>query len=118
MSQNAGRKPEGVANSSGMVGRHLMDHPYYVAWGLLPKESKALYPYRGPLITSGIEDLCDGPFRNERGAFRVDIGNEGWNFVVAGGAPGGGPDATHNDFVHGVARSRPNPRDNQGGGIC
>src|SRR5262249_59101121 len=87
-------KPEGVANSSGMVGRHLMDHPYYVAWGLLPNESKALYPYRGPLITSGIEDLCDGPFRNERGAFRVDIGNEGWNFVVAAGAGGLGAPAT------------------------
>jgi glucose dehydrogenase len=117
MSQNAGRKPEGVANSSGMVGRHLMDHPYYVAWGLLPKESKALYPYRGPLITSGIEDLCDGPFRNERGAFRVDIGNEGWNFVVAGGAAGGDPDVTTIDFVNGVDRSGANPDGNTGVGM-
>jgi len=117
MSQNAGRKPEGVANSSGMVGRHLMDHPYYVAWGLLPKESKALYPYRGPLITSGIEDLCDGPFRNERGAFRVDIGNEGWNFVVAGGAAGGDPDVTTIDFVNGVNRSGANPDGNTGVGM-
>ena len=117
MSQNAGRKPEGVANSSGMVGRHLMDHPYYVAWGLLPKESKALYPYRGPLITSGIEDLCDGPFRNERGAFRVDIGNEGWNFVVAGGAVGGDPDVTTIDFVNGVNRSGVNPDGNTGVGM-
>jgi glucose dehydrogenase len=117
MSQNAGRKPEGVANSSGMVGRHLMDHPYYVAWGLLPKESKALYPYRGPLITSGIEDLCDGPFRNERGAFRVDIGNEGWNFVVAGGVAGGDPDVTTIDFVNGVDRSGANPDGNTGVGM-
>jgi glucose dehydrogenase len=117
MSQNAGRKPEGVANSSGMVGRHLMDHPYYVAWGLLPKESKALYPYRGPLITSGIEDLCDGPFRNERGAFRVDIGNEAWNFVVAGGAVGGDPDVTTIDFVNGVNRSGANPDGNTGVGM-
>lgn len=116
MSQNAGRKPEGVANYSGMVGRHLMDHPYYVAWGLLPKESKALYPYRGPLITSGIEDLCDGPFRNERGAFRVDIGNEGWNFVVAGGL-GGDPDVTTIDFVNGVNRSGANPDGNTGVGM-
>jgi glucose dehydrogenase len=117
MSQNAGRKPEGVANSSGMIGRHLMDHPYYVAWGLLPKESKALYPYRGPLITSGIEDLCDGPFRNERGAFRVDIGNEAWNFVVAGGAVGGDPDVTTIDFVNGVNRSGANPDGNTGVGM-
>jgi glucose dehydrogenase len=116
MSQNAGRKPEGVANSSGMVGRHLMDHPYYVAWGLLPKEAKALYPYRGPLITSGIEDLCDGPFRNQRGAFRVDIGNEGWNFVVAGGAAGGDPDVTTIDFVNGVNRSGVNSDGNTGVG--
>jgi len=36
------------------------------------------------LITSGVGDLCDGPFRSERGAFRIDIGNEGWNFVVGG----------------------------------
>ena len=74
-----------VANNSGMVGQHLMDHPYYVAWGQLPiDKADQLWPYRGPLITSGIGDLCDGPFRDRRGAFRVDIGNEGWNFVMAG----------------------------------
>ena len=72
-----------VANSSGMVGKHLMDHPYYVAWGQLPMNGEQLWPYRGPLITSGIGDLCDGEFRDKRAAFRVDIGNEGWNFVIA-----------------------------------
>jgi len=81
-----------------------MDHPYYVAWGLSPKR---LYPYRGPLITSGIGDLCDGPFRRERAAFRVDIGNEGWNFVV-----GGDPNVTTLDFVNGMNKSRLNPPDN------
>src|SRR5207244_7700523 len=81
MSKNGGRTANGVANSSDMVGRNLMDHPYYVAWGLTPKP---VYPYRGPLITSGIGDLCDGPFRAKRSAFRIDIGNEGWNFVVGG----------------------------------
>ena len=86
MSKNQGRTGKGVANSSDMVGRHLMDHPYYVAWALLPPTAKPVFPYRGPLITSGIGDLCDGPFRAKRAAFRVDIGNEGWNFVVAGGA--------------------------------
>jgi glucose dehydrogenase len=101
MSKNGGATGNGVANSSGMVGRNLMDHPYYVAWGLAPEP---LYPYRGPLITSGIEDLCDGPFRGERGAFRVDIGNEGWNFVV-----GGDPNVTTLDFVNGMNRSRLNP---------
>jgi glucose dehydrogenase len=103
MSRNGGRTANGVANSSDMVGRNLMDHPYYVAWGLTPKP---VYSYRGPLITSGIGDLCDGPFRAKRGAFRVDIGNEGWNFVV--GDVGGDPNMTTRDFVNGTDSSRLN----------
>src|SRR5260370_2802794 len=63
MSKNSGRTAAGVANRSDMVGRNLMDHPYYVAWGLA---SQPLYPYRGPLITSGIGDLGDVTFRAER----------------------------------------------------
>jgi choline dehydrogenase-like flavoprotein len=117
MSTNDGRTPDGVANSSGMVGRYLMDHPYLVAWGLLPPTAAPLYPYRGPLITSGIEDLCDGPFRNARGAFRVDIGNEGWNFVVAGARAGGDPNVTTIDFVNGVNRSGVNGAGNTGTGL-
>jgi choline dehydrogenase-like flavoprotein len=105
MSTNGGRTSNGVANRSDKVGRHLMDHPYYVAWGLAAKK---LYPYRGPLITSGIEDLCDGPFRAKRGAFRVDIGNEGWNFLVGG--IGGDPNVTTFDFVDGRDNSRLNSR--------
>ncbi|PWC90777.1 hypothetical protein TSH100_01720 [Azospirillum sp. TSH100] len=77
MSTNGGRTPHGVANSSGEVGRNLMDHPLYLAWGLA---SKPVYPYRGPLSTSGIESLRDGAFRKDRAAFRIEIGNEGWNF--------------------------------------
>jgi glucose dehydrogenase len=38
MSKNGGRTINGVANSSDMVGRNLMDHPYYVAWGMAPKQ--------------------------------------------------------------------------------
>jgi glucose dehydrogenase len=103
MSQNGGRTAKGVANRSDMVGRNLMDHPYYVVWGLSPQP---IYPYRGPLITSGIGDLCDGPFRLERAAFRVDIGNEGWNIV------GGDPNVTTLDFVNGLNKSRLNaPRE-------
>jgi glucose dehydrogenase len=102
MSKNNGRTIKGVANSSDMVGRHLMDHPYYVAWALLPQTAKPVYPYRGPLITSGIGDLCDGPFRAKRAAFRVDIGNEGWNFVVAGSTFGADPHVTTIDFVNGT----------------
>ncbi len=102
MSKNNGRTAKGVANSSDMVGRNLMDHPYYVAWALLPPTSKPVFPYRGPLITSGIGDLCDGPFRAKRAAFRVDIGNEGWNYVIAGGANGADPHVTTVDFVNGM----------------
>jgi glucose dehydrogenase len=97
-----------VANSSGMVGKHLMDHPYYVGWGQLRMTADPVWPYRGPLITSGIGDLCDGPFRDRRGAFRVDIGNEGWNFVMAG-IVGADPHTTTVDFVNGVNRSELNP---------
>jgi glucose dehydrogenase len=109
MSRNNERTPNGVANRSDMVGRHLMDHPYYVAWGQLPMTADPLWPYRGPLITSGIEDLRDGPFRAERGAFRVDIGNEGWNFVIASVAGASDPDVTTIDFINGVNRSGLNP---------
>jgi choline dehydrogenase-like flavoprotein len=108
MSQNNERTPNGVANGSGHVGLHLMDHPYYVAWGQLPMTATPLWPYRGPLITSGIADLCDGPFRGERGAFRVDIGNEAWNFVMAS-IIGSDPHSTTIDFVNGVSRTRLNP---------
>ncbi|ASZ14478.1 GMC family oxidoreductase [Chitinophaga pendula] len=74
--------PFGVANGSGQVGKNLMDHPVYLAWGLMPKST---FPFRGPLSTSGIETTRDGDFRKTRAAFRIEIGNEGWNWP--GGAP-------------------------------
>ena len=94
-----------VANSSGMVGKYLMDHPYYVAWGQLHMNGDQVWPYRGPLITSGIGDLCDGDFRDKRAAFRVDIGNEGWNFVIASVLVVGDPHVTTIDFVNGMDRN-------------
>jgi glucose dehydrogenase len=105
MSKNGGRTANGVANNSDMVGRNLMDHPQYVTWGLLPANSKPAYPYRGPLITSAIGDLCDGPFRATRAAFRVSFGNEGWNFTVGGGAFGADPHVTTLDFINGMNSS-------------
>lgn len=82
--------PDGVANSSGQVGRNLMDHPVQLSWALLPEP---LYPFRGPLSTSGVESLRDGPFRTQRSAFRMEIGNEGWNWAA------GDPYTTVNDFI-------------------
>lgn len=100
MSKNNGQTPNGVANSSDMVGRNLMDHPQYLSWGLLPDP---IFPYRGPLVTSAIGELCDGPFRSQRAAFRVSLGNEGWTAVVGGGARfGADPNVTTLDIVNGM----------------
>ena len=108
MSKNGGRTAAGVANRSDLVGRNLMDHPFYVAWALMP-EGRPVYPYRGPLSTGGVEDLVrDGSFRSDRAAFRIEIGNEGWNFVVGG--IGGDPDLTTVDLVTGRNRSEVNER--------
>jgi choline dehydrogenase-like flavoprotein len=74
--------PNGVANASDQVGRNLMDHPTQLSWAMA---NDALYPYRGPLSTSGIENLRDGDFRKSRGAFRIEIGNDGWSWPT--GAP-------------------------------
>ncbi|MGO4779531.1 GMC family oxidoreductase N-terminal domain-containing protein, partial [Lysobacter sp. 2RAB21] len=68
----------GVANSSDQVGRNLMDHVMYLAWGL---SKDPIYAFRGPLSTSGIETLRDGAFRSQRAAYRIEIGNEGWNWA-------------------------------------
>jgi choline dehydrogenase-like flavoprotein len=95
MSKNE-RTPAGVANrkdGKGSVGKYLMDHPLYLAWALAPKP---VWGYRGPLSTAGIEVCRDGKFRGERGAFRIEIGNEGWNFAI------GDPDTTTVDFVNGI----------------
>ena len=75
--------PNGVANSSDQVGRNLMDHPVQLSWAMA---KEPVYPYRGPLSTSGIENLRDGAFRRQRSAFRIEIGNDGWAW--AAGAPG------------------------------
>ena len=72
----------GIANKSGQVGKNLMDHPMMVSWGRMPFKT---YPFRGPLSTSGIETLKDGEYRKERAAYRIEIGNEGWNWPT--GAP-------------------------------
>jgi choline dehydrogenase-like flavoprotein len=72
--------PNGVANSSDQVGRNLMDRPIQLSWA---SAKDAVYPYRGPLSTSGIENLRDGDFRTTRGAFRIEIGNDGWSWPTS-----------------------------------
>jgi glucose dehydrogenase len=80
--------PNGVANSSDQVGRNLMDHPTQLSWALA---GSPVYPYRGPLSISGTESLRDGEFRAQRGAFRIEIGNDGWSWPT--GAPMSGSSA-------------------------
>lgn len=72
-----------VANSSGQVGKNLMDHICLVAWGRTQNEP--VYPFRGPLSTSGIPQFRVGDTRKQRAAYRIEIGNEGWNWSA--GAP-------------------------------
>ena len=91
-----------VANSSGLLGRHLMDHPVYLAWGLMPAATP-FHGYRGPQSTSGVETLRDGPFRRRRAAWRIEIGNGGWTWPI------GDPYVTGADFVYGRNDSGLNP---------
>jgi choline dehydrogenase-like flavoprotein len=74
-----------LQSPNGLVGANLQDHPTLLTWGLTPKQVGA---YRGPLSTSGIEDLRGGSFRSEHAAFRIEIGNDGWIW------PTGAPDTT------------------------
>jgi choline dehydrogenase-like flavoprotein len=66
-----------------LVGRFLMDHPIQISLALA---KDVVQPFRGPLSTGGIEQLRNGPFRRRRGAFRIEIGNDGWSFP-AGNPP-------------------------------
>jgi glucose dehydrogenase len=59
---------------SGQIGRNLMDHPTGQVVGLAPE---AWYPFRGPPVTSGIDDWRDGAFRAHSAAWKLSLGNDG-----------------------------------------
>jgi choline dehydrogenase-like flavoprotein len=82
--------PNGVANSSDQVGRNLMDHPVQLSYALA---GEPVWPYRGPLSTSGVESPRAGDWRSERPAFRIEIGNDGWSW------PTGAPTTDAQDFA-------------------
>jgi len=67
--------------------------PTSLTWALAPQP---IWGYRGPLTTGGIESLRDGEFRKYRASFRMEIGNEGWNFAA------GDPYTTALDFLTGA----------------
>jgi choline dehydrogenase-like flavoprotein len=69
----------GVGNSSGMVGRNLMDHPIQLSYAL---SADPVFPQRGPLSTAGIESPRQAPTRGQKSAFRVEVGNDGWKFPI------------------------------------
>ena len=75
MSADPQHAPNGVANSSGLVGRGLMDH---IQKSVFVRTRDPVYPFRGPPSTSGIEVFRDGPFRAERTALRFSLNNDGW----------------------------------------
>lgn len=60
---------------SGPVGQHLMDHLQGFGGAILPTQ---VFPFRGPPVVSGIDDLRDGPHRRSQAAFRISVGNDGW----------------------------------------
>jgi glucose dehydrogenase len=87
-----------VANSSNMVGRNLMDHICLVVWGNLKAENGngyfPVFPYRGPMSTSGIETFRNTPQRSKTAAFRIEVGNDGWQW------PYGGPEYSADNFAN------------------
>lgn len=61
-----------AANSSGMVGRNLMDHN---AFSLTLLADEPLWSGRGPVQQGDVLKWRDGPWRAKHGAIRYEIGN-------------------------------------------
>ena len=66
------RFPRGLANSSDMVGRNLMDHP---STSLTFDAEEDLWLGRGPQSPSSINTMRDGAFRKDHAAYRLDFTN-------------------------------------------
>jgi len=64
--------PNGLANSSGTVGRNLMDHP---SNSLTFDVDEDFWLGRGPQSPTSINTFRDGSFRSEHAAFRLDFTN-------------------------------------------
>lgn len=69
-----------LTSSSGLVGRNMMDHAYLLTWALMPE---IVGPLRGPLCTSGVEELRTGSFRSQQAALRFGIHNDGWGWATS-----------------------------------
>ncbi|PWL18376.1 choline dehydrogenase [Falsochrobactrum shanghaiense] len=64
--------PNGLANSSDMVGRNLMDHP---STSLTFDADEDVWLGRGPQSPSSINIMRDGAFRSEHSPYRLDFTN-------------------------------------------
>lgn len=65
----------GLPDRSAMLGGNLMDHPTGQLIGTTPAP---WYGFRGPPVTSGIDDWRDGPERAQRAAWKASLGNDGF----------------------------------------
>jgi choline dehydrogenase-like flavoprotein len=66
------RYPQGLANLSGQVGRHYMDHPGLYIQMDLPE---AVYSGRGPATTMQCLKYCDGAFKKQHAGWLMDTNN-------------------------------------------
>ncbi len=66
------RFPRGIANSSDMVGRNLMDHP---GTGVTFLAGEDLWPGRGPIEMTSVVNFRDGTFRAEYAAKKLHLSN-------------------------------------------
>lgn len=90
-------------DGEGFVGKYgqVPDGPSALSG--LGARAKAGLGLSRPVVDGRHRDRRDGQFRRDRGAFRIEIGNEGWNFAI------GDPDTTTVDFVNGLNFSDLNP---------
>jgi choline dehydrogenase-like flavoprotein len=72
LTSRSDRAPNGVANSSGQVGRNLMDHPSTGMSFLMPRP---VFPGRGPQHITAVINLRDGPFRSMQSAKKLHFAN-------------------------------------------
>ncbi len=71
----------GLPGQNGLMGRNLMDHGYLLTWALMPEPIGVM---RGPVCTSGIEDIRTGKYRRNMAAVRFSIHNDGWGWATGG----------------------------------
>lgn len=64
--------PNGIGNSSNMVGRNLMDHP---GTGITFLWGKPVFPGRGPQEMTSVVNFRDGAFRSNYAAKKLHLGN-------------------------------------------